>query len=70
MTAVPQAPMPTVAPARFVTIPLAATITGLTAKAIERKIEKGEWAEGIHYRRRDGRTFIDMRGFERWVEVA
>lgn len=66
----PQIVISQVAAARFVTIALAATMTGLTAKAIERKIEKGDWAEGIHYRRRDGRVYIDMRGFEKWVEVA
>jgi hypothetical protein len=57
-------------PARFVTIPVAATITGLTQKAIERKIEKGEWAEGLQYRRRDGRIFIDIKGYEKWIEAA
>lgn len=57
-------------PARFVTIPVAAAITGLTQKAIERKIEKGEWAEGLQYRRRDGRTFIDIKGYEKWIEAA
>lgn len=59
-----------VTPARFVTVELAATMTGLTAKAIERKIERGEWAEGIHYRLRDGRRYIDMKAYEKWVEVA
>lgn len=57
-------------PARFVTIPVAAAITGLTEKAINRKIEKGEWAEGLQYRRRDGRLFIDIKGYEKWIEAA
>lgn len=57
-----------VAPSRYVVIPLAAQLTGLTAKAIERKIETGIWVEGKEYVRRDGRLFIDMRGYERWVE--
>ena len=34
------------APARFVTIELAARLIGLTEKAIRRKIEDGIWAEG------------------------
>lgn len=57
-----------VAPARFVTIELAEVVIGLTAKAIRRKIEDGIWAEGKQYRRRDGRVFVDLRGFETWVE--
>lgn len=54
--------------ARFVTIELAAAKTGLTQPAIRAKINKGEWAEGMHYVRRDGRVYIDMEGYERWVE--
>ena len=52
---------------RYVTIDLAAAKTGLTIPAIRAKIHKGEWAEGKHYVRRDGRVFIDMEGYERWV---
>lgn len=56
------------APARFVTIPLASIVTGFTEKAIERKIESGVWIEGREYVRRDGRVLIDLRGYERWAE--
>lgn len=55
-------------PARFVTIELAARLIGLTDKAIRRKIEEGIWAEGMQYRRRDGRVFVDLKGFERWID--
>ncbi len=56
------------APSRFVTVELAATVIGLTAKAIRRKIEDGMWAEGIQYRRApDGRVYVDLRKFEAWV---
>ncbi|RZI75172.1 MAG: excisionase [Pseudomonas sp.] len=55
-------------PARFVTIKLAAALTGLSDKAISRKIEKGEWAEGLQYRRRDGRLYVDLRAYEAWVQ--
>lgn len=55
-------------PARYVTIKLAAALTGLTDKAIERKIGDGVWAEGRQYVRRAGRLFVDMRGYETWVE--
>jgi hypothetical protein len=57
------------APAPYVTIKLAAVITGLTEKAIRRKIEDGKWIEGREYRRSaDGGIFISMKGYERWVE--
>lgn len=58
-----------VAPAPYVTIPLAVVITGYTAKAIERKIERGDWLEGFEYHRdATGAAMIDIEGFSRWVE--
>jgi hypothetical protein len=57
-----------VTPAPYVTIGLASSITGLTRKAIERKIEEGKWLEGLEYIRRDGRIFISMKGYTAWVE--
>lgn len=60
-----------VAPAPYVTIPLASVITGLTQKAIRRKIEEGKWLEGREYRRSpDGGVFVSVRGFSSWVEAA
>lgn len=60
-----------VAPAPYVTIPLAAGITGLSEKAIRRKIEDGKWLEGREYRRSpDGGIFISIRGYQQWVERA
>ena len=56
--------------ARFVTIDLAATLTGYTAKAIRAKIDKGEWVEDRQYVRRDGRVLIDLRGYELWAETG
>lgn len=62
---------PQVAPATYVTVPLASTITGLTEKAIRRKIEDGKWIEGREYRRSpDGGIFISLKGYEKWVEKA
>lgn len=54
--------------ARFVTIELAATLTGLTEKAIRMKIHKGVWLEDRQWVKRDGRVLIDMRGYETWAE--
>jgi hypothetical protein len=57
------------ASARFVTISLAHALTGYTVNAIETKINRGVWVEGLEWRRApDGRVLIDMRGYERWVQ--
>ncbi|WP_321789449.1 excisionase [Paraburkholderia sp. J94] len=58
-----------VSPAPYVTIALAAVITGLTEKAIRRKIEDGKWIEDREYRRSpDGGIFISLKGYQQWVE--
>lgn len=60
-----------IAPAPYVTVTLAAAITGLTRKAIERKIEDGKWVDGREYRRSpDGSIFISIEGYRKWVERA
>jgi hypothetical protein len=59
------------APAPYITIPLAAMVTGLSEKAIRRKIEDGKWLEGREYRRSpDGGIFISIKGYASWVEKA
>ncbi len=71
MSAQPSTAAPLLYPAPYVTISLAATITGLTEKAIRRKIEEGKWLEGREYRRSpDGGIFISLKGFTQWVEKA
>lgn len=58
-------------PAPYVTVKLASTITGLTEKAIRRKIEEGKWLDGREYRRSpDGGIFISIKGYAAWVEQA
>lgn len=60
-----------IAPAPYVTIPLAALVTGLSEKAIRRKIEDGKWLDGREYRRSpDGGIFISLKGYASWVEQA
>jgi hypothetical protein len=59
-----------VVPSRFVTIELAEAMTGLSASAIRTKIGKGVWLEGRQYVRREGRVFVDMKGYEQWVEMG
>jgi hypothetical protein len=67
-------PRPTEAPivvgtARYVLLPLANLLTGYSVKAMERKIERGDWQEGKVWRRApDGRILIDVLGYQRWVE--
>ncbi len=56
--------------ARFVTIELAAALTGLSEGAIRMKIAKGVWVEDRQYVRRDGRVLIDLRGYDRWCETG
>lgn len=55
--------------ADYVTIPVAAAMTGYSAKAIRRKIEAGVWLEGREFRRApDGHVLISVKGYESWVE--
>jgi hypothetical protein len=55
---------------RFVRIPLFAALTGITEKAVERMIEDGVWLEGEHYRRKNGRIYIDREAYQEWVQAA
>lgn len=56
-------------PARYVLLPLANMVTGYSVKAMERKIERGDWVEGKVWRRApDGRILIDLTGYQKWVE--
>ena len=60
-----------IVPTRYVLLSLAAVVTGYTVKAMERKIERGDWAETKVWRRApDGRILIDLHGFQKWVESA
>ncbi|WP_321792790.1 excisionase [Caballeronia sp. J97] len=53
----------------YVSVALAAALTGLSQKAIRRKIEQGRWLENREYRRApDGAIFISLQGFQKWVE--
>jgi hypothetical protein len=58
-----------VLPARYVLMQLATALTGYTVKAMQRKIERGDWAEGRVWKHApDGRIVIDLVGYQRWVE--
>ena len=61
---------PQVAPLRYVTIDLFATITGLTPGAVRKRIERGVYVAGKQYRRApDGWLWMDTKGHEQWVEA-
>jgi len=60
-----------VAPAPYVLIPVAAAITGLSVKAIRRKIDTGVWLAGREYRKGpDGHIWISVQGVAKWVETV
>lgn len=62
-------PATLVAPAPYVTIAMAAMLTGLTEKAIRRKIEEGKWIEGREFRRSpDNGIFVSLEGYKKWIE--
>jgi len=73
VSTIPEGPMlersPTLLPSRYVLLPLANAVTGYSVKAMERKIERGDWREGKVWKRApDGRILIDIVGYQRWVE--
>jgi hypothetical protein len=58
-----------VLPARYVLLQLATALTGYSVKAMERKIERGDWLEGKLWKRApDGRIMVDLTGYQKWVE--
>lgn len=60
---------PALVPSRYVLLPLANLITGYSVKAMERKIERGDWQEGKVWKRApDGHILIDIMGYQKWVE--
>lgn len=67
-TSTPAPPTVQVVSSRFVTIELAAAMTGFTPAAIRAKINKGIWLENRQWIKRDGRVLIDMKEYEQWVE--
>lgn len=42
--------------------------TGLSPDAVQKLIHRGEWTEGVHFRRRNGRIYADLRSYHTWVE--
>lgn len=60
-----------VAPLRMVTIKLASMVTGYSPRAIESKIQRGDWQENQEWRRApDGRVLVDLEGYLKWAGVS
>lgn len=41
--------------------------TGLSPDAVQKMIQSGEWTEGVHFHRRRGRIYADLRAYHAWV---
>ena len=67
------AEVPTLSPERisagYVLIPVAVEITGYSKRAIEIKIARGQWREGMEWvKGPDGHRLISLEGYRKWVE--
>jgi hypothetical protein len=52
----------------LVTIKRAVELLGLTKRAIEGKIYRGQWVDGRQFHRDpSGQIWIDLRGVQNWV---
>lgn len=54
----------------YVLIGKFAAASGHTEDAIRKKIDRGEWLEGVVWIKRGGRIYIIVEGYYRWVEQA
>ena len=56
-------------PSRWVLINRLAEITGYSEDAVRHKVKNGTWMQGRIWRKApDGRIFVNVDEFERWVE--
>jgi hypothetical protein len=47
----------------------AAEVTGLSVGAIEKKVQRGVWLEGVQWRRApDGRRWFSLPAIKAWIE--
>ena len=54
---------------KWVLIPKFSELSGYTPKAIQMKIEKGVWPQGVIWRNSpDGRRQINIEEYQKWVE--
>ncbi len=54
---------------KWVTTKKLAELTGYTEGAIKQKISRGQWPEGIMWKKSpDGRRQINVEAYKKWVE--
>ena len=55
----------------WVTIKRFAELTGYSEDAVRSKIKRGDWREGVVWKKADdGRVLMSLEGFDQWVEAA
>lgn len=61
--------LPAPLPVYYVKLALFEQLTGYSPDAVQKKIARGVWREGVHFRRApDGNILMDLRAYEEWVE--
>lgn len=56
-------------PSQWVLVKRFAEITGYSENAVRHKVKNGTWIQGRLWRKApDGRIFLNLSEFERWVE--
>lgn len=55
---------------RWVTLDRCAQLVGYTKDALNALRTKGKLRMDIHWRKREGRIFIDMHAFQNWIETG
>lgn len=55
----------------WILIPVFASLTGYSEKAVRRKIEDGVWLSGKHFKKApDGRITMNLQEYYKWVEQS
>jgi hypothetical protein len=55
---------------RWVTLDKCAQLVGYSKDALNALRVKGKLRMDIHWRKREGRIFIDMHAFQNWIETG
>lgn len=61
--------LPAPLPVYYVKLSLFEQLTGYSPDAAQKKIARGVWREGVHFRRApDGLILMDLRAYHAWAE--
>lgn len=56
-------------PVDYIQLSVFNTITGYSSDAAQKKIQRGEWREGVHFRHApDGKILMSLKGYHAWAE--